>query len=100
MRGRGRRDSAVVRALEPFREAQGAHRRGVDQRQNLIGEQNHTIALTLGERCSNGIAQASRTFDGDSQAIDDHEQLLRAGDVTSGPGDLIEVHHTSIDRDT
>src|SRR6266496_3259295 len=95
-----RGDSAIVRALEPFRKAQGAHCRTVDRRKNLIGERNHTIALTLGERCSNGIAQASRTFGGDRQAVYDHQQLLRAGDVTSGPRDLIEVHHTSVDCDT
>ncbi len=99
LRRGGRRKRAVVRALEPLREAQLAHRQSVDGRHDRIREQDYAVSLALGKRGSDGVAQASGAFRRDRQPVNYYEELLRAREVALGFGELVEVHYGSVDGD-
>src|SRR4051812_4265567 len=86
---RRRRNRPVVGAVEALGEAQLVHGEAVERRNDVVGEQDHAVAFTLGERGSDGIAQPAAAFCRNRQPIDYHQQLFGAGDVALRRSDLV-----------
>ena len=81
LRRRRRRSRSVVRALEALREAPPHGGLAEAWGANGLGEENDAIPITLSKCRRDGVDEAAARVIGDSEAIDNDEELLREGHV-------------------
>src|SRR5688500_16119264 len=89
LRRRRRRGGAVVRTLEPLREAEPLA---------ALREQCHRVAVTLAEGGADGVGDTAAGVRRRGEAIDDDEQLLRESDVDRLGEQIVEVADDTVER--
>ncbi|MEX2153021.1 MAG: hypothetical protein WD825_06740, partial [Gemmatimonadaceae bacterium] len=94
-RGRGS-PRAVVRALEPFGESPDLLREERGRRREELLEGDDAIPVALSERGRDGIGQPTARAVIGGEAVDDHAELLCAGQIDCAAFEIFEVEHATI----
>ena len=87
---RSRRARVIVRALEALGEYEPV---------STVGGNYDALAIPVGERSSNRIAQPPGDLRRNREAVDDNENLFGSPQIDATTGEIVEVKHFAVDAD-